>query len=154
MSPSYWGPNTWLFIHTLAAKIKEESFPIIGTNLIRVIMSICSNLPCPECAQHSKEFWAKVKISNIKNKIDLINLLYVFHNSVNKRRKTPPFRYDNLNYYDTKNVIETYNAFSKTFNTRGNLQLINESFHRSLMMSSLRSWIISNIKHFEPPKKI
>lgn len=152
MSPSYWGPNTWIFMHTLAAKIKEDSFPIIGTNLITVIIRICSNLPCPECAQHAKEFWAKVKIANIKNKTDLINLLFVFHNSVNKRRKTAPFRYDNLSYYDTKNVIETYNAFSKTFNTRGNMQLINESFHRSLMISSLRSWIISNIKHFEPPK--
>jgi hypothetical protein len=152
MSPSYWGPNTWIFMHTLAAKIKEESFPIIGVNLITVIIRICNNLPCPECAQHAKEFWSKVKITNIKNKSDLINVLYVFHNSVNKRRKVPPFRYENLSIYDNKNIIETYNAFSRTFNTRGNLQLINESFHRSLMISSLRTWMISNIKHFEPPK--
>jgi hypothetical protein len=152
MSPSYWGPNTWIFIHTLAAKIKEDSFPIIGNNLISVITRICSNLPCPECAQHAKEFWAKVKIANIKNKSDLINVLYVFHNSVNKRRRVPPFRYESLSIYDNKNIIETYNAFSRTFNTRGNLQLINESFHRNLMISSLRTWMISNIKHFEPPK--
>jgi hypothetical protein len=152
MSPSYWGPNTWIFMHTLAAKIKEDSFPIIGINLITVIIRICNNLPCPECAQHAKEFWAKVKITNIKNKSDLINLLYVFHNSVNKRRKVPPFRYESLSIYDNKNIIETYNAFSRTFNTRGNLQLINDSFHRSLMISSLRTWMISNIKHFEPPK--
>lgn len=152
MSPSYWGPNTWVFMHTLAAKIKEESFLIIGPNLISVIMQICSNLPCPECAQHSKEFWGKVKTANIKNKTDLINLLYVFHNSVNKRRKSPQFRYESLNYYDKKNVIETYNTFAKTFNTRGNLQLINESFRRGLMVSSLRTWLITNVKHFEPPQ--
>ena len=148
MSPSYWGPNTWVFMHTLAAKIKEESFLIIGPNLISVIIQICNNLPCPECAQHAKEFWAKVKTANIKNKTDLINLLYVFHNLVNKRRKTFQFRYDSLNYYDKKNVIETYNAFARTFNTRGNLQLINDSFHRGLMISSLRGWLTANIKHF------
>lgn len=152
MSPSYWGPNTWIFIHTLATKIKEESFPIIGLNLISVIIRICGNLPCPECAQHSKTFWAKVKPSNIKNKTDLINLLYVFHNLVNKRRQSPQFRYESLNIYENKNVIETYNAFARTFNTRGNLQLINDSFHRGLMISSLRNWLISNIKHFELPK--
>jgi hypothetical protein len=152
MSPSYWGPNTWVFIHTLAAKIREDSFPSIGPNLIFVIMQICSNLPCPECAQHAKKFWAKVKTANIKNKDDLINLLYVFHNTVNKRRSTPQFLYENLTIYDKKNVVDAFNAFARTFNTRGNMQLINESFHRNLMLASLRTWLITNIKHFEPPR--
>lgn len=149
MSPSYWGPNTWIFFHTLAAKVKEESFPTIGPSLIGSIIRICNILPCPECSQHAREFWAKVKPGNIKNKTDLINLLYVFHNVVNKRRKTPPFRHDKLNIYNNRKVIETYNAFARTFNTRGNMQLINESFHRGIMMSSLRTWMLTNIKHFD-----
>jgi hypothetical protein len=149
MSPSYWGPSTWVFMHTLAAKIKEDSFPLISPNLILVLIQICSNLPCPECSQHAKQFWSKVKTSNIKNKIDLINLLFVFHNMVNKRKQTNPFKYENLKYYETKNVIETYNVFSKNFNTRGNMNLINESFHRNMMLSSLRNWLMLNINHFE-----
>lgn len=149
MSPSYWGPSTWVFMHTLAAKIKEDSFPLIGPNLILVLMQICNNLPCPECSQHAKQFWSKVKTSNIKNKMDLINLLFVFHNMVNKRKQTRPFKYENLRYYETKNVIETYNVFSKNFNTRGNMNLINESFHRNMMLSSLRNWIMLNVNHFE-----
>ena len=149
MSPSNWGPSTWLFMHTLVAKVKETSFPIIGSSLILLLIQISSNLPCPECAQHSKEFWSNVKTANIKNKTDLINLLYVFHNSVNKRKNYMPFKYSNLEYYKNKNIINTYNMFSRNFNTNGNMSLINESFHRNRMLSSLRTWLMKNIPHFE-----
>ena len=55
MSQSYWGPSTWIFMHTLASKIKETSFPSFGKNLIMILIQICNNLPCPECAQHAKQ---------------------------------------------------------------------------------------------------
>jgi hypothetical protein len=148
MSPSTWGPPTWMFMHTLAEKIKESSFPLIGPQLILILMQICNNLPCPECALHAKNFWSNVKTANIKSKIDLINLLFVFHNMVNKRKRHPAFKYDNLQYYKTKNIIDTYNIFAKNFNTRGNMNLINESFHRNMMLSSLRSWMMNNLTHF------
>ena len=148
MSPNQWGPPTWIFMHTLAEKIKDESFPIIGTNLILLIIQICNNLPCPECAQHAKLFWTKVKISNIKTKTDLINLLYVFHNAVNKRKRNQLLKYPDLQYYQSRNIIETYNAFSKNFNTKGNMNLINESFHRNLMLKKLRQWLMDNVVHF------
>jgi hypothetical protein len=149
MSPSSWGPSTWIFMHTLAAKIKESSFSLIGPNLILVLIKICNNLPCPECSQHARQFWSKVKTANIKNKTDLINLLYVFHNIVNKRKQLPPYKYENINIYNTRNLIETYNSFSRNFNTRGNMNLINESFHRNIMLSSLRTWMMTNIQHFD-----
>ena len=148
MSPSYWGPSTWIFMHTLATKLKETSFPIIGPYLINALIQICNNLPCPECAQHAKLFWSKVKTTNIGSKTDLINLLFVFHNLVNKRRKIPQFKYESLRIYDSKNLIETYNIFSRNFNTRGNMNLINESFHRNIMLTSLRKWLMSNLDHF------
>jgi len=148
MSPSTWGPPTWLFIHTLAEKIKDTSFPVIGPQLILILIQICNNLPCPECALHAKHFWAKVKTANIRNKIDLINLLFVFHNMVNKRKQIPPFKYEGLQYYKSKNVIDTYNLFSRNFNTKGNMNLINESFHRNMMLASLRSWLMQNLTHF------
>ena len=148
MSPSTWGPNTWIFMHTAAAQIKESSFPIVGKQLINAIVQICNHLPCPECAQHAKDFWKKVKIGNIATKQDLINLLFVFHNMVNKRKRTPAFKYESLSIYETKNVVETYNLFSRTFNTHGNMNLINESFHRNMMLSNLRTWLMSNIIHF------
>ena len=91
MSPSQWGPPTWMFIHTLAEKVKEDQFPKIGQQIIANIQQICYNLPCPDCADHAKIFWSKVKVRNIQSKNDLINLLYVFHNCINKRKNLGPF---------------------------------------------------------------
>ena len=150
MSPSQWGPPTWLFIHTLAEKVKEDSYSVIGGQIIANIIQICMNLPCPDCADHSKVFWSKVKISNIKTKQDLINVLFVFHNTVNKRKQLVPFKYDDLQYYKSKNLIYTFNIFSANFNTKGNMKLIAESFHRGRLLIFLKNWLVGNIKHFDP----
>jgi hypothetical protein len=149
MSPNTWGPTTWLFLHTIAAKIKEDQFPTIGLKLIFIIIQICSNLPCPECTQHARIFWNKVTTANIKTKTDLINLLFVFHNMVNRRKRYPAFKYDDLVYYNGKNLIETYNSFARNFTTKGNMNLINESFHRNMMLSRLKLWMMENVKYFD-----
>ena len=148
MSPSQWGIPTWIFMHTLASKIKEEQFPVIGPQVISQLIQICMFLPCPECSDHAKQFWANVNTKNIKTKQDLINLLFVFHNSVNKRRNVRPFRYVDLQYYDTMKIIETFNNFVRNFNTNGNMKLINESFHRSRLLQTLRAWLMNNLSKF------
>ena len=149
MSPSQWGPPTWLFIHTMAEKVKEDSYPLIRSQIIANIIQICMNLPCPDCADHSKVFWSKVKISNIKTKQDLINLLFVFHNTINKRKQLAAFKYDDLQYYKSKNIVNTFNTFSANFNTKGNMKLITESFHRGRLLTFLKNWLIGNIVHFD-----
>jgi hypothetical protein len=149
MSPSQWGPPTWIFMHTLAEKIKEDSFPMIGQQLIIQIIQMCANLPCPDCASHAKVFWSKVKTGNVQSKHDLINLLFVFHNTVNKRNHLPLFKIESLTYYKSKNVIKSFNHFARNFNTYGNMRLINESFHRSRFLISLRNWLMNNLQHFD-----
>lgn len=148
MSPSDWGPPTWIFLHTLAEKVKDTSFPLISQQLIRMMIQICNNLPCPDCTTHAKAFWMNVNIANIRSKQDLINLLFMFHNSVNKRKRLPPFKHDDLIKYKKMKLIQEYNNFTKNFNTYGNMNLINESFHRSLMLIRLRRWLMTNISHF------
>ena len=148
MSPSQWGPPTWIFIHTLVAKIKDDQFPASGQQVISHIIQICMFLPCPECSIHAKQFWANVNTKNIKTKQDLINLIFVFHNSVNKRRGIRPFRYVDLQYYNTLNLIETFNNFARNFNTNGNMKLLTESFHRGRLLQILRVWLMSNLASF------
>ena len=150
MSPSKWGPPTWIFIHTLAEKVNENNFNIVRHSLIHTIRQICFNLPCPECAEHAKQFWKNVKIENIKTKLDLIHLLYVFHNMVNKRRGIPPFKYDLLRTtYSQKVLLNTYNQFIHNYNTNGNLSLIADAFHRKMVLTALRSWMLTNIRYFD-----
>lgn len=148
MSPSQWGPPTWIFLHTLVAKIKDEQFPVIGQQVIANIIQICLFLPCPECSVHAKQFWSNVVTKNINNKQDLINLLFVFHNAVNKRRNVRPFRYIDLQYYNTLKLIDTFNDFARNYNTNGNMKLLTESFHRSRLLQSLRGWLMGNLPNF------
>lgn len=148
MSPSQWGPPTWMFLHTIAEKVKEESFPLIGRQIILNIIQICNLLPCPECSEHAKQFWSNVSINNVATKTDLKNLLFVFHNSINKRKKQPAFRHENLDYYGTKSLILSFNSFAQNFNTRGNMNFITESFHRGRLLTGLRHWLMLNINHF------
>jgi len=149
MSPNQWGPPTWIFMHTLAEKVKEDHFHIIGPQIIANLMQICFNLPCPDCADHSREFWSKVNVRNLKSKTDLKNLLYVFHNCVNKRKNNRPLKYENLNLYSSKSLVDTFNQFARNFNTKGNMKLLTESFHRGRLLTSLKGWLIANMGHFD-----
>jgi hypothetical protein len=148
MGKSQWGPPIWTFFHVLAENIKEEHFISLGPQMISQIIQISYNLPCPECAQHAKMFWSKTKLETIKTKDDLKNVLYVFHNSVNKRNRKQMFPYDSLSIYQNKNIISVFNNFIANFNTHGNMKLLTDSFHRKRLISSLRKWMIQNISKF------
>ena len=89
-----WGTITWFLFHTLAEKIKPESFENKKNELLKIIFLICNNLPCPECQDHAKETMKSMKINMIKNKEDFQKMLWTFHNMVNKRRRVEQFTYE------------------------------------------------------------
>ena len=149
MSPNQWGPPIWMLFHTMAEKVKEESYPVIGQQIFAVISQICNNLPCPECTTHAKIFLSKVKPNQLKNKNDLKNLLYVFHNAVNARKNKPPYKYEDLEKYKTAITINVFNNFVRNYNTKGNMKLLSDTFHRSRLSLSLRKWFMTNMNHFD-----
>jgi len=149
MSIAKWGPPIWSFLHTFVEKIKDEaSFQVIKNELMHLIVKICKNLPCPVCSQHSAEWLSRVQFSNIKSQTDLKNLLFMFHNFVNKSKNKPLLQIDCLEKYQNNNFIDTYNQFISTYHTKGNFSLLSESFQRKLLISDLKFWIRKNIKYF------
>lgn len=149
MGKSQWGPPIWNFLHTLAEKVKEDRFELMGPQIISQIIQICHNLPCPECTQHAKIFWSRTKLETIKTKTDLKNVLYVFHNAVNKRNNKPPYSYDALDIYKERNILRAFNFFYANFNTNGNMTLLTEAFHRRRLLMSLKQWMSGNIQNFD-----
>jgi hypothetical protein len=150
--PEVWGPPIWTFFHTLAEHINEESFMNIKFSLFSTIKRICNFLPCPDCSHHAIRFLAKVNINKINNKLEFKNMLYVFHNTVNKRKKKRFFNYTYLEKYRLLNVGSTFNHFVSVYHTKGNMNLIAESFQRNLLLGDLKKWLINNYKHFKPTK--
>ncbi len=148
MSPDVWGPPTWTLFHTLAEKLHEDTFPILGAQLFFHIKKICANLPCPECSQHASAFLAKINFNGIKSKNEFKQMLCFFHNTVNFRKKKPIFNPIGLDRYSKINTIPAYNNFVSVYHTRGNMKLLADSFQRKIVLVDFKKWLMNNIQSF------
>ena len=146
--PNIWGPPIWAFLHTLAAKIKEEDYNKLIPELFMLIKRVCSLLPCPECSQHATTFLGKIQLKNLSTKKDFINTIYLFHNSVNYRNKKPLYNYSNIDVYKNYNFINVFKNFIRVYNTKGNMSMINESFRRDFIIKDLKKWLKHHISSF------
>ena len=145
-----WGPATWTLFHVLAEKVNEHMYPRIAGQLFDVIKRICSALPCPECAQDATIFLAKIKVHELKTKVDFKNMIYMFHNYVNSKKRKPLFKYINLEVYKRYNIVSVFNRFISFYHTKGNMRLLAESFQRQLIVRNVREWFSRNIFFFIP----
>jgi len=95
-----WAPPTWIFFHTFAAKINDEFFKKNRHQCLQIIKMTCSCLPCSECTKHATKFMNTVNSDNVKTKEDLINMLFIFHNTVNNRLYKKQFSKESLVMYN------------------------------------------------------
>ena len=143
-----WGEPTWFLLHTLAQKISAEGFSQIRTELFQLIIRICSNLPCPECAEHATKYLESIHFHAITTKDDLKILLWNFHNTVNERKGYPLFSFENLSKYNHANTGNIVRNFMHHFEKKGfNMRLAAHSFHRGLAITYIRKWF-ANYGHF------
>jgi hypothetical protein len=147
-SPGVWGPPIWTLFHTLAAKIHEDKFALIGPELIMHIRKISRYLPCPDCSQHATTFFSQVPPHMFKTKLNFIRVLYVLHNHVNKRKSKPNFKLESLDIYKDRQILPVYNRFISVYNTRGNMKLLTDTFQRQLLITEFKKWLSKNIQVF------
>jgi len=152
--PEIWGPAVWTLFHTLAERVSEVAYPYIAKQLFTQIVTICKFLPCPDCSADSGVFWSKINISDYKTKREFINLIYLFHNYVNAKKRKPLFNYANINMYVNYPLIPIVNNFIAKYNTKGNMKLLTESFQRIFVIKNFKKWITANIRAFAPPRQV
>ena len=146
--PEVWGPAVWRLFHVLSEKISDEAYHHIGGQLFYFISKICKFLPCPECSADATRFLAKIKMSNLKTKLDLKNTIYMFHNYVNMKKRKPLFNYGNINLYKNYRIMPIINNFFIHYNTKGNMKLLSESFQRQFIINQFKTWVMTNIRAF------
>ena len=146
-----WGEPTWFMFHTLAEKIKPEYFPVIRQELFNIVIMVCSNLPCPDCARHAKHYMSGVNFSAIQSKDDLRILFHRFHNEVNKKKGFPQFPYEELSdKYGKANTVNIVHYFMSHFEDKHkSLRMIADDMHRARICSQLRAWFSKNIGYFD-----
>lgn len=146
-----WGPPTWLYLHTMAEKVKDTSFQQIRKDMFRIIYTICTNLPCSMCSNHAKEYLSKINIESIQTKNDMKQFLFVFHNSVNTRKRLNIFSFSDLDdTYSKGDYIAITNNFMTFYQEKTrNIHFIADEMHRQRIVKLVQQWIIDNIEHFE-----
>lgn len=148
--PEVWGPAVWRLFHTLSERLNDNAFNALSPQLFGFIVRICKFLPCPDCSNDASIFLAKIKFSNIKNKIEFKNTFYLFHNWVNAKKRKPLFNYGNINIYSKYRLIDVLNDFYAKYQTKGNMKLLNESFQRQFVVKDFNNWIKHTITAFLP----
>jgi len=147
--PEIWGPPIWNFFHTMAEKIHEEKFSVLGPKLVSHIQRICRNLPCPECSKHATRFFSNAPPGAFLSKKALQDTLFVLHNVVNRRKNKTIQKMDVLGQYRNRNIVGAYNKFVSVYHTRGNMKLLTDSFQRQIIMRDFKKWLMENIRFFQ-----
>ena len=147
--PEIWGPPIWTLFHTLSEKLNPHLYTQVINSMFGIIVRICKFLPCPECSKDASNFLAKIKISDYKTKNDFKNMLYLFHNMVNAKKKKPLYNYANMSIYQNLNIVNVFNNFVAVYNTKGNMKLLTESFQRSIVIKDLKRWLMHNHESFK-----
>lgn len=146
-----WGKPTWYLLHTLSIKIKDEKFNELKSDLLQYIYIICCNLPCPYCAQHAKQHLDSINFNSINTKSELIDILYSFHNQVNKNKGYDLFNHNDLiSMYSKANTTNIINNFIYYYSDNyRSPKLMANDLSRKTSLKQFRQWISNKINHFD-----
>jgi len=147
-----WGKPTWYLLHTLAEKVKDENFSSVRKDLLDIIYSICTNLPCPDCANHARVYLDGINFNTIQTKEDLKLMLFIFHNTVNKKKGYAIFTQEELDsmYASaiTINIIQNFMAAYLVKNSAP--QMIANDMFRRRIIGNAQDWLTKNMEKFLP----
>jgi hypothetical protein len=146
-----WGEPFWFLFHTMAEKVKDELFPSVREELLNLIYTICINLPCPDCSKHATQYLNGIHFKRIQSKSELKEMLFIFHNVVNKKKNIPLFSREDLDTkYSNALMIPILNNFMVHFrNKKSSIQMIANDFHRERIFKELQNWFNKNIHIFQ-----
>jgi hypothetical protein len=148
-----WGEPIWTLLHTLSCKIREEYFAIKKEELLQNVVRICTNLPCPTCSNHAREYLNQyLNLQYIRTKEDLKNFFFHFHQMVNIRKHYALYNRENLEAdYQQKSTVDVFNRFYVAYLKNYQLErdMVNSMFRRSVAIL-VKDWFKNNLYIFEP----
>lgn len=146
-----WGEPFWNLFHVLAENVKQSEFDNIRVDLLNIIYTICSNLPCPDCTKHAMNYLHSINFNSIQTKEQLKNVLFNFHNSVNVRKGFLLFPRNELDEkYKKANTLLVIETFLNTFSKKQrNSRLMTDDIYRDRITKTLVTWFQTNISVFD-----
>lgn len=145
-----WGIPTWYFFHTFAEKITENHFLKNRDECLNILKEICSNLPCPYCTDHAKQYLKNNHFDKIKTKDELKIFFFKFHNNVNKRNKKKEFDMGVTDQYKNMNMVKVWHYFRKEFFRTYYMANHFSGWMRNMLLEKLIKFLKNNISQFHP----
>lgn len=141
-----WGTYTWLLFHWMAEQIKEEYFISERETLLRFVVQICSQLPCPTCREHARQYLIHTSINLVKTKLEFRNYMFHFHNVVNVRSKKEYTSHSILDKYKHMNFDLLWKSWDHHFTFGNDIQRNDFMAKRNLsvLKKRLKSYIDAN----------
>ena len=144
-----WGEPTWHFLHTISEKVLDSRFADIRVELLNILYMVCTNLPCPTCAEHAKGYMAGLNFNAISDKQTLKEFFWNFHNMLNIQKGLPfvsfPEAEDKYSRAYTRLIIHN---FILSFDKKRTHLMAND-FYRRRISGIVREWLQNNIASFE-----
>jgi hypothetical protein len=146
-----WGEPFWFLFHVLAEKVRESEFPRLRAGILNLVLTICSNLPCPECTGHATRYLNGINFNTIRTKEDFKMMLYNFHNTVNARKQYPVYPVEALSKYALGNVVPIIENFMRHFlQNHRSFHLLADDMQRRQISGTVARWFRENIGAFYP----
>jgi len=147
-----WAPPTWIFFHCFANKINKSFFENNRKQCLDIFKAICNALPCQECTKHATRYMNGVNANNVKTKEDLIHMLFVFHNSVNKRTGKKEASIDILRQYNNYRfdivLINFLNGYSAKYGYLMN-GIVSTLGRRKAIAKNVKNWMEAHWQYFQ-----
>ena len=134
----HWGTITWIFFHTMAEKIKDDKFEIGRSFLLNTIVTLCHNLPCPDCRQHAIRTLQAHPIGVVTTKEQLKSSLHSFHNSVNLHRRKKTYDVSVLEKYKTASLRKAYSILTTVFQTSSHRLMLDQMARKQMFVDLTR----------------
>lgn len=145
MGTSYWGPYTWVFMHSFIALMTDDLYARQRDVIVKFIKRICAALPCDNCRRHAGEYTKKLSPAMVPTRRHMAHYLFTFHNAVNKRLKKPQF--GDFAKYDTAKLAEAFVRFRAAFLRPVSGAIVLNGTRRTLV-GELQRFMEANPKEF------
>ena len=146
-----WGEPIWNMFHVMAHKIMPEHFFRMRTEVFEMIRAVCYNLPCPDCANHARNYIGKINFNSITKPEHLKELFFMFHNTVNGRKHFPVFPRDKLDaQYEPMDIRTVVSVFLMHFRDKHkSVRMLADDLFRTKLANKIEKWFAENMHCFQ-----
>ena len=97
MEPEIWGPNAWIFLHTITLNYPENPSEDDKQNHKDFFHNLKNVIPCPNCKEHYNINLQKFPIDvHLESKEKFVKWLINIHNEVNIQNHKKVYSYDEV----------------------------------------------------------